>query len=337
MSSSLYDADLLVLGGGPAGSAAAITAVDAGLTAIIIEREEFPRPAPGESVHPGIQPLLRQLGVETEVLDAGFLRHPGYLVRAAASEQYVPFGEDADGPWLGFQLWRPDFDAILLVRARAVGVSVMQPVTATGLIFDHGKIAGVTTSQGSLRARHVIDATGRWRAVARWLNLAWQRHGPVRRAWYGYASGRCADRDDIPLFAADVEGWTWIARVRADTFAWTRLNFDGTRPPHDWLPPELVKLEPVGTTHGADVTSEVVRQTAGAGYFLVGDAAAVLDPAAGHGLLKALMSGIQSGHLLSNMIRGAVPAEAAADHYSSWVHNWFQHDIAELNARYARF
>lgn len=105
------------------------------LTVIIIEREVFPPPAPGESAHPGIEPLLRHLGVEAEVLAAEFLRHPRYVVRSRTSERYVPFGDDESGSWLGFQLWRPDFDTILLTRAKAAGASVIQPAKAAGLVF----------------------------------------------------------------------------------------------------------------------------------------------------------------------------------------------------------
>src|SRR5262249_9354627 len=102
--------EILVLGGGPAGSAAAITAAGLGLPVTLIERAGFPRHAPGESLHPGVGAILRQLGVEQEVLDAGFLRYSGHLVRWDGAERMQPFGADADGPWLGYQAWRPTFD-----------------------------------------------------------------------------------------------------------------------------------------------------------------------------------------------------------------------------------
>ncbi|SFI23256.1 NAD(P)/FAD-dependent oxidoreductase [Planctomicrobium piriforme] len=337
MSSSSFDADLLILGGGPAGCAAAITAAMAGVTTILLERESFPRQAPGESVHPGVQALFRQLGIESEVLAADFLRHPGHVVQAGGHEQYFPFGADDTGPWLGFQLWRAEFDAILLARSTAAGVSVIRPRQATGLLFENGEIVGVETLHGAFRTRFVVVATGRRRSVARCLNLDWDRRGPVRRAWYGYAMGNCPARAEIPALSTDAAGWTWVARVRPNIFAWTRLNFDASRPSPVWLPAELATLKPLAPTLGADVSWEVVRKPAGAGYFLVGDAAAVLDPAAGHGILKGLMSGIFVGHLVAEILGGAISASAAADAYSSWVHEWFRRDVAELDARYSRF
>lgn len=325
----------LVLGGGPAGAAAAITAAGFGLPVVLIEREEFPRPASGESLHPGVQPLLRQLGVEEPVLAAGFLRHTGHHVRWEGAEQFQPFGTDGTDPWLGFQAWRPTFDTILLDRARDLGVEVRQPCQPDGVILDGSRVVGVETAGGPVRAGMVIDATGRWRALTRWLGLTWQRHGPTRIAWYGYATGPGAARVEVPSLRADADGWTWIARVRPDTCAWTRLNFDNGRPAVGWLPDELAGLTPDGPIRGADVTWQIADQPAGPGYVLVGDAAATLDPAASHGVLKALMSGIYAGHLVSQVWHGAIPAAVAADEYSRWTRDWFARDIARLTELYA--
>jgi len=74
--------DLIVVGGGPGGIAAAITVkqADSGLQVLLIERSPFPRHRPGETLHPGIEPLLVQLGVWDQVLAANFLRHAGHWV-----------------------------------------------------------------------------------------------------------------------------------------------------------------------------------------------------------------------------------------------------------------
>jgi len=327
----------IVLGGGPAGSAAAITAARFGIPVTLIERDEFPRHAPGESSHPGVQPLLRQLGVEDAVLAAGFLRYPGHNVRWNGADEFQSFGEDADGPWLGFQAWRPTFDTLLLEQARSLGVVILQPCTVSVAIITGDRITGVETDSGSVRADMIVDATGRWRALSHWLELEWQRYGPTQLAWYGYATGPEAERVAVPSLRSDADGWTWMARVRPETCAWTRLNFNNARPAADWLPAELAGLKPDGPIRGADVTWQIACRPAGPGYFLIGDAAAVLDPAAGHGILKALMSGILAGHLVAKVLRGAIPATAAAENYSNWVHEWFRRDVAELESRYSGF
>lgn len=332
----MSEADVVVLGAGPAGSAAAITAAAAGLRVIVIEREAFPRAAPGESLHPGVQPLLRQLGVEADVLAQRFPRHPGHLLRWGGPERFEPFGADADGPWLGFQAWRPTFDQILLDRARALGATVWQPCHVRGPVAAGDLTRGLDTDAGRVRAGAVVDATGRWRAVTRWLGLRWARRGPTRHVWYGYASGdQPTGREEVPALTADRAGWTWVAPVRPRTYQWTRLNFDRSRPPDGWLPDELTGLTPDGPACGADATWRVADEPAGRGYYLAGDAAAVLDPASSHGVLKALMSGIHAGHLIAQQRLGRVGPEAAAARYGRWLRDWFERDAARLGVFYA--
>src|SRR5262245_45418720 len=75
------DVDVIVGGGGPGGSAAAIQCAQAGLRMVLAERELFPRAHPGEALHPGTESLLRQVGVVEEVLAADFPQHEGHWVQ----------------------------------------------------------------------------------------------------------------------------------------------------------------------------------------------------------------------------------------------------------------
>ncbi|MDF0681976.1 MAG: FAD-dependent oxidoreductase [Candidatus Nitrosocosmicus sp.] len=126
--------DVIVVGGGPAGSSAAIMCAQSGLSVCIIEREQFPRYHPGETVHPGIEPLLIQLGIFDKVLSAGFLRHKGIWTTWNTGSQnhhrqpqFQSFGENNGEAWKGFQLWRSKFDTILLNRAKELGAELIQP------------------------------------------------------------------------------------------------------------------------------------------------------------------------------------------------------------------
>lgn len=331
----MSSADVSIVGSGPAGTAAAIQCAQAGLRVVLIDREPFPRERPGETLHPGIEPLLRQLGVSERILSAGFLRHDGNWVQWEGDSRFMRFGSDHSGQWHGFQAWRADFDAILLNRARELGVQVLQPRRALQPIVSGGRVVGVVTSQGPLRSSFLIDAAGGQHWLARQLGLKVTEYSPPLVASFGYGEGECCIRDDAPAIVADKLGWTWTARVRPRLYQWTRLAFEHKTLDEDWVPPEFERLKPRGRTRGADVTWRIVKETAGPGYFIVGDAAAVLDPAASHGVLKAVMSGILAGHCITRVLWYGHPEATATRAYRQWLSDWFKHDVTGLKKLYS--
>ncbi|WP_017318540.1 NAD(P)/FAD-dependent oxidoreductase [Mastigocladopsis repens] len=335
VSGNVLNPDVLVIGSGPAGSATAIACAQRGLQVVLIERDLFPRSHPGETLHPGVEPLLKQLGVLEPVLAAGFVRHMGNWVQWETERQFVPFGGDDSGAWLGFQAWRADFDAILLNQARVTGVTVIQPCQASRLLVEESTVVGVETSQGTFRASQVVDATGSHHWLARQLGLQINYHSPRLIAYYGYATGECPTRDDAPAIVADSGGWTWTARVQPQLYQWTRLSLIGQKIQKDWLPEEFHELKIHRKMQAADVTWRIVSQPAGSGYFIVGDAAMVLDPASSHGVLKAIMSGMMAGHLIAAQLLDYLTPAQTTQHYCQWIHNWFQHDVENLSRLYA--
>ncbi|MUL35010.1 NAD(P)/FAD-dependent oxidoreductase [Gloeocapsopsis dulcis] len=322
--------DVLILGAGPAGTATAIQCAQAGLNVTMIEREQFPRDRPGETLHPGIEPLLQQLSVAEQTLTPDLLRHLGIWVQWNQS-QFVPFGKDDTGVWRGFQIWRADFDAALLNHAKKLGVKVLQPCCPQALLLSNNRVTGVKTSQGALHTTYVVDATGSHHWLARQLKLPITHYTPRLIARYGYAVGEIPQH--TPAIAADNQGWTWTARVRPQLYQWTRLLFYQEQIDKHWIPPEFTQLQPI-STNAADVTWRIVEHPAGNGYFLVGDAAAVLDPAASHGILKAIMSGMMAGHAIAQIINHDQLESVAIQAYNRWLHNWFQHDIQKLKEFY---
>jgi flavin-dependent dehydrogenase len=340
--------DVLIIGGGPGGTAAAIAAAHLGLSVTLLESQPFPRHRPGETLHPGMEPLLRQLGVLEPVCNAGFLRHLGYWVEWHAERQFMPFGGDEEAPWQGFQAWRADFDSILLHKAEAFGVRVIQPCRSLRAIscavaargadthLDRPRIIGIETTRGEFYGDYIIDATGGNHWLSRHMHLPIEYYSPRLIAHYGYVQGICTAYDDAPAIAADPEGWTWIARVRPQIYQWTRLVLTEQKLPKDWRPAELQGLETYQKTRTQDVSWRKVEQPAGAGYFMVGDAAMVLDPASSHGVLKAIMSGMMAAHLIGQMQQDRRLEQQAIEQYCQWIGDWCRQDVLKLRELYGQ-
>jgi flavin-dependent dehydrogenase len=294
--------DAAIVGAGPAGAASAITLRQAGLSVVILERERFPRDRPGETLHPGIEPLLTQLGVKP---DPAWPRHAGHWVEWSAGERrFEAFGQD----WRGFQALRRDLDTLLLDRARTLGAEVREGARAVRPMDG-----GVESIDGRIEARFVIDAAGggHWLAQHRGLDIV--KASPKRLAAYGYS---CSRQPGENLFRHEAGGWYWRAQVAGDRVAHVRLRLDGSEP----LLPEA------DSARRSDVTWRRVSPCAGDGYFCVGDAAAVLDPASSHGVAKAIMSGMMAAHLIATG-RGTAG-------YDAWLRDWFERDVRKLQELY---
>jgi len=287
-------------------------------------------------LHPGIEPILGQLGVAKDFLSVSFLRHKGNWVKWEDELRFVPFvDDDRSEPWMGFQVRRPDFDNILLNRAQDLGVKVIRSCRALQPIVNKNSLVGIETSKGSIQSSFVIDAAGGQHWLSRMLGLKIRNFSPPLLVHFGYVKGECQVRNDAPCIVADKQGWVWTARISPHLYQWTRLFFKKEPIRKDWIPEEFHGLEQIERTQGSDVTWRIVSKPAGLGYFIVGDAAAVLDPASSHGILKAMMSGMMAAHMISKITNDESLEKFAIQEYSRWIMEWFLHDVKRLKEFYA--
>ncbi|YCM47077.1 NAD(P)/FAD-dependent oxidoreductase (plasmid) [Verrucomicrobiaceae bacterium 227] len=328
--------EVMIIGAGPAGCAAGILLARAGWTVRLFEAAEFPRHRPGESLHPGIEPLLEKLGVAEAVNAAGFLRFPGIRVAwADCTERFDAFGEDERGAWLGYQAWRPKFDAILLEEAKARGVIVHQPCRVLKVLTEDERVVGVATDQGEFRSRWVVDGSGRRSLLARQLAVGSTAYSEPMHASYGYVEGanEACTKFGIPLIRRDQSGWTWLARVTENLCAWVTVDLGEKGDLQKKSPPR--ELQEFGKSHrirGADVTWRVSNRLAGEGWFLIGDAAGSLDPTSAHGVLRGIMSGMQAASLINSSREQGVKEGECARRYSDWMRAWFNEDMRRMRA-----
>lgn len=222
-------ADLLVLGGGPAGSALAALAAEDGLRVVLVEAARFPRDKVcGEFLSAEGVAVLRRLGVEDDLLARGASRIARCRLtdrRGRALDVDLP-RPDAGAPALGIA--RAALDARLLERAAAAGVDVRQPCRALAPLVEDGRVAGarvraVGASSGTggtrgdgapLRATVVAACDGRRSVLGRALLPA--RLGDPRRSdarsWIGLGTHLAArdadivDRVDLHLFDGGYAG-----------------------------------------------------------------------------------------------------------------------------------
>jgi flavin-dependent dehydrogenase len=278
-----------------------------------------------------VEPLLAELGVGSEAL-AGVTgaRFEGVWSAWAGPERFEPFGSDEQGPWQGFQVRRAAFEQLLLDEAARAGADVRLGQSPGDPILDGDRVTGA----GGIGARITLDATGSARWLGRKLGLPVIAKSPVLLARCGYATGDLPDRHDAPLIRGDSEGWTWIARIDERLFQWVRLDFDGRIRPRDWKPDAVADLLEARPTIGAEVAWRRAVRTAGPGWMLAGDAAASLDPASSHGVLKALMSGVFAARTIEAVLRRGAPEPQAARAYHDWLAGWFDTDVERLAAAY---
>lgn len=319
------ETDVLVLGAGPAGCAAAIRARRVGLRVTVLEgRPRTPR-APGETLHPGIEPLFGELGVLAAVHGAGFHRHAGLWLEDGAARRFVPYGAGPGGRWLGFHADRQRLGTILQAAATQAQATLLKGARPQALLVEHGRVCGVMLDGRPLRAAWTLDATGRQAWLAQQRGLAVRRLSPRLVARFGWREGEelqggDGDAADPPLFRFRPDGWDWRAPLGMQRTAWVTLRIGDARAPR---------------TGGLDMTWTSRPDCAGPGYFLLGDAACLFDPSSSHGVLRALMSGLLAAHLIDGCVKRGAAEAGVVDAYRSWMAQQQEADERRLRACYS--
>lgn len=318
----MKDVDVIIIGAGPAGCAAAIRARQAGLSVTMIEASPFPKKSPGETLHPGIEPLFNQLGVAEEIRLANFPRHRGVWLQNGGSRQFIPYGKDINGSWLGYQVDRKKLQHILQQSAVKMHANLLVETRPEKVLWKKNKIVGILANGKVFRSKWTIDATGRQAWLAKKLGLNEELYSPPLIARFGWRNEVLPELENQPSFGFHEHGWSWKAPVGENLVAWSELKI-GVPLVDDHLP------------KGINVTWGIRTESAGSGYFLLGDAAAMLDPSSSHGVLRAIMTGMMAGHLLAGHKLGSISENMAIEIYRTWLQSLFLHDVGELQQKYS--
>src|SRR5712692_10620803 len=229
MPSAPFDCDVVVVGGGPAGSTAASWLARAGRRVILLERDRFPRFHIGESLLASVNDVLGAIGADDLVRRAGFPQKWGatFLPADGSIERYLDFSTSADvrAPQT-WQVPRATFDDLLLRHAAASGADVRERHRVLDVAFDDDGVTAHVQSTGNggaarrVRARAIIDASGRGALLSRKFGLRIDEPRLANVAVFSHYSGvpRPDGRraGDIRVVARDDLGWFWLIPISGE-------------------------------------------------------------------------------------------------------------------------
>jgi geranylgeranyl reductase family protein len=325
-------ADVIVVGAGPAGSAAAWQLRQAGRDVVVLEKADFPREKVcGDGLTPrGVQ-ALRDLEVDTSPR-AGWVRHKGLRVHGGGAVTEVDWPRLQRWPDFSLVLRRSELDARLADHATAAGARVHTGITVTEpLLDDAGRVAGVHAAAGPdrepqvWRAPLVVSAEGLSGRLAKALGLLRREDRPLGIAVRRYVRSRRAADDyldiSFDLTAAgpsrdSMPGYGWIFGMGDGTANVGYGLLDtrrGTGADHravlrgwlDTFPAEdgLGEEDAVTPLRGAGLPMALNRGPAYTrGLLLAGDAAGTVNPFNGEGISYALETGRMAGETAADAL-----------------------------------
>jgi flavin-dependent dehydrogenase len=334
---NVVTADAAIIGGGPAGSAAARLLASWGHRVVVINRGGTPTRALAESLPPSCRPVLAETGMLGVVDAAGFLRTTGNTVWWGEREgQPEPFG-GADS--FGYQVFRPDFDRLLLTRAERAGAHVWHDASVRHVDLEDGH-ARLRISSGDNRVRTIrtpfaLDCSGRTGVIAR-RGFRRQQEGFRGQALIGvwHRPDGWAIQDPTHTLVETYDGgWGWSVPV-SHTVRHVGLMVDGTvgriargRTFDETYIAELEKVTQLGRlVDGARLQrawacdASVYRSTryAGDSFLLVGDAATFIEPLSSFGVKKAMMSAWVAAVAVHTSLEHPERRGMALDFFAKW-------------------
>ncbi|MFM9607283.1 NAD(P)/FAD-dependent oxidoreductase [Streptomyces niveiscabiei] len=331
--------DVIVVGGGPAGSATAALLAKEGRSVLVLEREKFPRYHIGESLIPGMWPTLDRLGLREKLAGLSFVRKYGGNLVWGRDLPMWSFSFADGGPYpYAYQVRRADFDALLLGHARELGARVLEEATVKEPLFDGDRMTGVRyqlrgADPVEARARYVVDASGQQRWLGRHFDMV-QWHEDLRNiAVWAYYQG-CGRYDGEQSGNILIEyrpgGWLWFIPLSDGTTSIGYVTPVALLGESKLAPEALFAQQTEGSREvrrmmeGAHRVSgfRTIRDWSyncgsfqGPGWLAVGDAAAFVDPLLSTGVTLALRGGATAATAITRMLDDPASAEETGRRY----------------------
>lgn len=312
--------DVIIIGGGPAGSTLGCYLSMAGISNIILEKAMHPRPHIGESMVTSTTRVFEEIGFLPTMEKEGFVRKYGATWHAPANRgkfsiEFAEFPQEGIDQDYTYHVDRSKLDLALLKRAEELGSKIIQGVVAKRVLFDDegyacGVRVGIANKEVDLQAKIVVDASGRNTLLGRQLNLT--KKDPLFNqyavhAWFeNVDKGSDKTKDHIHIYFLPVErGWVWQIPItdeitsigvvaERELFKQSRLDLEGYFSTYIQTNENLAAaMRPARRINEFKTEGDYsysMTEFVGNGYLLVGDAARFVDPIFSSGVSIALYS-----------------------------------------------
>lgn len=355
-----FQTDVAIIGGGPAGSAAAILLAKAGRRVVLCEKEKFPRFKIGESLLPHSLGLFEKLGIRDELERHGFPKAGGEIATACGQRTRRFYFENAMqlSQRMSFQVERAWFDKMLLTRAAETGAEIRQPCTVRGVACDENGVT-LMTDEGGIRARYLLDCSGRNAVVGSQFEL--KRSYPQLQKFSVFAHYDGVQRDEgrdatLTRLVRGRHCWFWLIPIGEHRtsvgvvmdiayFRATRLSpanmLDREIAAAPVMRSRMAGARQVTEVHAAGDYSYRNTRLHGRRWLLAGDAAGFIDPIFSTGVFLALHSAERAAGVLDfalnhpklgrlRMVAYARDVNRQMNRYLRFVTSWYTDEFVDV-------
>jgi flavin-dependent dehydrogenase len=354
------DCDVLVIGGGPAGSSVATLLAERGRRVVLVEKDKHPRFHIGESLLPQNLPLLDRLGLRAKIEASAQRKHGIEFVSPfhGKSVRYEFINAwDKRFPY-AFQVRRSEFDHMLLQNAAAKGAEVVEECRVTAVEFPETghplvRARGKDGVERAWRAAFVVDASGRDTVLASQLGIKERNPRNNSAAIFGHFTGarrlEGPAEGNISIVWFDL-GWFWfipladgttsigaVAPAAALKNRGTDLTsyFMGLIASSPEIADRLKDATLVGEVTATGNYSYASKTTSGRNYLMAGDACAFIDPVFSAGVYLAMQTGFWAADAVEMCLSKPRSAARTLKRYDAATHHalnafcWFVYRIRE--------
>ncbi|MCF6255603.1 MAG: tryptophan 7-halogenase [Gammaproteobacteria bacterium] len=360
-----HKCDVLVIGGGPAGSTISTKLAQMGRDVVMVEKEQHPRFHIGESLLPMNMPIFEELGVLDQVEEIGIRKYGAEFNDENYQNQATYYFENAlDSSFpFAYEVKREDLDTILFRNAAEKGVKTFEKTRVTSVHFndDHSSVVECVDGDGNAKkwqARFIVDASGRSTFLARKFNTKKRSKEHNSAAIFAHFDHvvRREGRDEGNISLAWFEhGWFWMIPFKDGSMSvgavcWPHYLNSRKTDIEQFLwdtialcPPVANRMKEAKLTTPVTATGNftyAASHMAGNGYLMVGDAFAFLDPIFSSGVLVGMAGGLKGATVVNAILDDPEKAKQLIQNHDKEMRgalktfSWFIYRITQPAMRY---